>query len=120
LVAAQSHRSLTEPVSPLARQTFRNADAIASVLAEQAAYADQAWDLAELRREFPWPGVPTILLTAAEKGGTRWIAKQAELAELLTAAQIVVEDSRHLIMIDRPDVVAQAVRALREAGDDHG
>jgi poly(3-hydroxyoctanoate) depolymerase len=120
LVAAQSHRSVTEPVSPLTRQTFRNAEAIASVLAEQAAYADQAWDLAELRRGYPWPAVPTILLTAAEKGGARWIAKQAELAELLKAAHIVVEDSRHLIMIDRPDVVAQAVRALREGGNDHG
>jgi len=39
---------------------------------------------------------------------------------MLKAPQIVVEDSRHLIMIDRPDVVAQAVRALREGGDDHG
>ena len=120
LVAAQSHRSVTEPVSPLTRQTFRNAEAIASVLAEQAAYPKQAWDLAELRKDYPWPGVPTVVLTAAEKGGTRWIAKQAELAEMLNAAQIVVEDSRHLIMIDRPDVVAQAVRALREGRDDHG
>ena len=39
---------------------------------------------------------------------------------MLNADQIVVEDSRHLIMIDRPDVVAQAVRALREGRDDHG
>ena len=120
LVAAQSHRSVTEPVSPLTRQTFRNAEAIASVLAEQAAYPKQAWDLAELRKDYPWPGVPTVVLTAAEKGGARWIAQQTELAEMLNAAQIVVEDSRHLIMIDRPDVVAQAVRALREGRDDHG
>jgi pimeloyl-ACP methyl ester carboxylesterase len=120
LVAAQSHRCVTEPVSPLTKRTFRNAEAIASVLAEQAAYAEQAWDLAELRKDYPWPGVPTVVLTAAEKGGARWIAMQAGLAEMLKAAQIVVEDSRHLIMIDRPDVVAQAVRALREGGDDHG
>ena len=114
LVAAQSHRSLTEPVSSLTRQTFRNAETIATVLAEHGAYAKQAWDLAELRKAHPWPGVPTIVLTAAEKAGARWIAKQADLAEMLEAPQIVVDDSRHLIMIDRPDVVAQAVRALRE------
>jgi pimeloyl-ACP methyl ester carboxylesterase len=120
LVAAQSHRSGTEPVSSVTRQTFRNAETIASVLAEQAAYAEQAWDLAEFRKDYPWPGVPTVVLTAAEKGGARWIVKQAELAEMLKAPQIVVEDSRHLIMIDRPDVVAQAVRALHEGRDDHG
>ena len=120
LVAAQSHRRVTAPVSSSTRQTFRDPDTIASVLAEQAAYGEQAWDLAELRMDHDWPKVPTIVLTAAEKGGARWIAEQAELAEMLNARQIVVADSRHLIMIDRPDVVAQAVRGLRELGDDHG
>jgi poly(3-hydroxyoctanoate) depolymerase len=119
LVAAQSHRRLTEPVDSLTKQTFRDPDTIASVLAEQAAYTGQAWDLAELRKSYVWPGVSTIVLTAAEKGGARWIAKQAQLAEILNARQVVVEDSRHLIMIDRPDVVAQAVRGLGERGDDH-
>jgi poly(3-hydroxyoctanoate) depolymerase len=129
LVAAQSHRRLTDPVDSLTKQTFRDPDTIASVVAEQAAYAEQAWDLAELREEYVWPGVPTIVLTAAEKGGARWIAKQAQLAEILNARQIVVEDSRHLIMVDRPDVVAEAVRGLfapsrpsrlPDRGDDHG
>jgi pimeloyl-ACP methyl ester carboxylesterase len=119
LVAAQSHRRVTAPVSSLTRQTFRDPDTIASILAEQAAYGEQAWDLAELRRDHDWPKVPTIVLTAAEKGGARWIAEQAELAAMLNARQIVVEDSHHLIMVDRPDVVAQAVRGLRELGDDH-
>jgi pimeloyl-ACP methyl ester carboxylesterase len=111
---------LTEPVDSLSKQTFRDPDTIASVVAEQAAYAEQAWDLAELRKEYIWPAVPTIVLTAAEKRGGRWIAKQAQLAEILNARQVVVEDSRHLIMIDRPDVVAEAVRGLPERGDDHG
>jgi pimeloyl-ACP methyl ester carboxylesterase len=119
LVAAQSHRRVTAPISSLTRQTFREPDAIASVLAEQAAYSEQAWNLAELRTYHDWPKVPTIVLTAAEKGGARWIAQQAKLAEMLNARQIVVADSRHLIMMDRPDVVAQAVRGLRELGDDH-
>ena len=120
LVAAQSHRRFVEPVSPMARRTFRDPDTIASVLAEQAAYAEQAGDLAQLRETSRWPAIPTIVLSAAAGRGARWIADQAGLATLLNARQIVVADSRHLIMIDRPDVVAEAVRALRGTEDDHG
>ena len=120
LFAAQSHHRFTEPVSPLVRQTFRDPDTIASVLAEQAAYPEQAWDLAQVRERFGWPQIPTIVLTAAAGGRTRWIAKQARLATLLNARQVVVADSRHLIMIDRPDVLDEAVRALLGKSNDHG
>jgi len=120
LAAAQSHRRFVEPVNPMARRTFRHPDTIASVLAEQAAYAEQAWELAQLRESSRWPAIPTVVLSAAAGRGGRWIADQARLATLLNARQIVVADSRHLIMIDRPDVVAEAVRALRGAEDDHG
>ena len=120
LFAAQSHHRFTEPVSPIVRQTFRDPDTIASVLAEQAAYSEQAWDLAQVRERFGWPQIPTIVLTAAAGGRTRWIAKQARLATLLNARQVVVADSRHLIMIDRPDVLDEAVRALLGENNDHG
>jgi pimeloyl-ACP methyl ester carboxylesterase len=120
LVAAQSHRRFVEPVNPVALRTFRDPDTIASVLAEQAAYPEQAWELAQLRESSRWPTIPTVVLTAAAGRGGRWIADQARLATLLNARQIVVADSRHLIMIDRPDVVADAIRALRGAEDDHG
>jgi poly(3-hydroxyoctanoate) depolymerase len=119
LVVAQSHRRLSEPVSPLVRRTFRDPETIASVLAEQAAYADQAWDLARLRENSTWPEISTIVLTAAAVRGGRWIAKQARLATLLNARQVVVQDSHHLIMLDRPDAVAHAVRALRNMEADH-
>jgi poly(3-hydroxyoctanoate) depolymerase len=119
LVVAQSHRQLSEPVSPLVRRTFRDPETIASVLAEQAAYADQAWDLARLRENSTWPEISTIVLTAAAVRGGRWIAKQARLATLLNARQVVVQDSHHLIMLDRPDAVAHAVRALRNMEADH-
>ena len=120
LFAAQSHHRFTEPVSPLVRQTFRDPDTIASVLAEQAAYPEQAWDLAQVRERFGWPQIPTIVLTAAAGGRTRWIAKQARLATLLDARQVVVAVSHHLIMIDRPDVLDEAVRALLGKSNDHG
>jgi pimeloyl-ACP methyl ester carboxylesterase len=117
LFAAQSHRGLTEPVSPLVKRTFRDPDTIASVIAEQAAYADQAWDLAQIRESFAWPHILTIVLTAGTR--TRWVARQARLADVLGARQVVVADSRHLIMIDRPDVVAEAVGVLLGGHDDH-
>ena len=120
LFSAQSHHRFFDPVRPLARRTFREPDTIASVLAEQAAYAEQAWDLAQLRKTLRWPEIPTIVLTAAAGTPSRWIADQARLAATLNAGHIVVEDSRHLIMIDRPDVVAEAVRALRITEGDHG
>jgi pimeloyl-ACP methyl ester carboxylesterase len=120
LFAAQSHHRFTEPVSPQVRETFRDPDTIASVLAEQAAYPEQAWDLAQLRERFAWPQIPTIVLTAAAGGRTRWIAKQARLATLLDARQVVVADSHHLIMLDRPDVLDEAVRALLGKSNDHG
>ena len=120
LFAAQSHHGFFDPVRPLARRTFREPDTIASVLAEQAAYPEQAWDLARLRDTHHWPDTPTIVLTAAARKAASWITDQARLAAILNARHIVVEDSHHLIMIDRPDVVAGAVRALRGTEDAHG
>ena len=56
--------------------------------------------------------IPTVVLTAAGDGGARWVANQRRLAELLGARQVVIDDSRHLIMLDRPDAVADAIRSL--------
>lgn len=119
VVSAQSRRrTMLDPVSPLSRDTYRRPDAVASVIAEQAAYATQAVDLAKLRETLPWPGTPTVVLTAAGDGGGSGVADQRRLAELLGARQHVIEDSRHLVMIDRPDMVAEQIRAFVDVGDD--
>jgi pimeloyl-ACP methyl ester carboxylesterase len=112
LVATQSNRRLSDELSPVAKAIFRDPDAVASVVAEQAAYAKQVWALAELRRTTSWPAPPTVVLTAAGDGGPRWVADQARLARLLAARHVVRDDSRHLMMIDRPEVVADAIRAV--------
>jgi pimeloyl-ACP methyl ester carboxylesterase len=91
LFAAQSHHRFTEPVSPLVRQTFRDPDTIASVLAEQAAYPERPGT--SLRSGTIWlPQIPTIVLTAAAGGRTRWIAKQARLATCFQRAAGRVAD----------------------------
>jgi pimeloyl-ACP methyl ester carboxylesterase len=106
---------LTSARPPAQREVFRRPDAVAAVLAEQAAYHTQVADLDAVRRMAPWPGVPVTVLTAAGDGGRSWPRLQAELAERLGAEHVTVADAKHLLMVDRPDVVADAVRARTRA-----
>lgn len=112
LVAAQSRQRVFGHTPAIAKQVFRSGDATASVIAEQGAYSQQVFDLAELRTAAPLPPVVVVVLTAGQ-GGEQWVTDQSRLAQLLKGRQVVVQDSRHLIMIDRPDLVADAVRAVR-------
>lgn len=120
LVALQSRRRRMLDSTPAWQQeVYAEPDAAASVVAEQAAYGSQVWDLARLRARLPMPGCPVLVLTAAADENESWVRKQAALADLVGGRQIVVDDSRHLIMIDRPELVADAVRALRgQVGED--
>lgn len=95
---------------PGARALFQRPDTLASVVAEQAAYADQLADLETLLGSTTWPGTPAVVLTAGTRQG--WVRKQRVLAHRLGARQVVVDDSRHLMMLDRPDAVADAILAL--------
>lgn len=121
LVANQSRRRrISDPVSDRAKATYRRGDTVASVVAEQGAYGQQVLDLARLRASTRWPGIPTVVLTATADGGPSWVGDQTRLAELLGARQVVLEDARHLIMIDRPDSVVDAIRSLIPAEEpDH-
>jgi len=116
ITAAQSRRRVFAPMPQVAKRAYRSRDAVASVVAEQAAYAAQVWDLAAVRSTYPWPGIPVVVLTAAGGGGAEGVRDQARLAELLGGSQVVAEDSQHLIMIDRPDLVVEAIQTVsREA-----
>lgn len=111
LSSVQSSRlRVTTPRPDFQRAVYREPDAIASVIAEQAAYAAQVADLAALRNEIAWPELPVRVLTAAGEGDHSWVRAQAWLAEQLRAEHAVVSGSRHLMMIDRPDAIAAAVR----------
>ena len=118
LVSAQSRRRrIFDPVDELANATYRRGDTVASVIAEQAAYGQQLFDLEQVRRDHRWPGPPTVVLTAAGDGGSSWVQDQRRLAELLSGRHLVVADSRHLRLLDRPDQVADAVRSLVQGQD---
>jgi pimeloyl-ACP methyl ester carboxylesterase len=95
---------------PGAQELFRRPDTLATIVAEQAAYGDQLADLQDLLGTTTWPGTPGVVLTAGTRAG--WLRKQRLLAHRIGARQVVVDDSRHLMMVDRPDAVADAVLAL--------
>lgn len=93
---------------------YRDPDALAMGVAEATAYPTQAWDLLGVRGSHPMPPVPVVVLTAlVAPEAPDWVQRQYRYAQLLGARQVVVEDSNHLMMIDRPDVVAAAARAVR-------
>ena len=95
---------------PGTEELFRRPDTLATLVAEQAAYGDQLADLEDLLETTTWPGTPSVVLTAGNRTG--WVRKQRVLAHRIGAEQVVVDDSRHLMMVDRPDAVADAVLGL--------
>jgi pimeloyl-ACP methyl ester carboxylesterase len=110
-VWSQSQRlRLSYSRPPGAHELFRRPDTLASIVAEQAAYADQLADLETLLETTTWPGTPSVVLTAGTRAG--WVRKQRVLTHRLGARHVVVHDSRHLMMVDRPDAVADAVVSL--------
>lgn len=118
MVWAQSRRlHLANAQPPRAREVFTRPDSLASIVAEQAAYAQQLADLQDLVATTGWPDdLPSLVLTAGTRAG--WVRKQRVLADRLAARQVVVDDSRHLMMVDRPDVVTDAILSLvREEPD---
>lgn len=121
LTATQSsRRRLLDPTSDEAKEVFRHPEAAASVIAEQAAYGRQVQDLARLREALSFPDVPVVVLTAAADGGSPWVEDQRLLAELLGGRQVVSEQSRHLMMIDRPELISDAISSVRGTSAEPG
>ncbi len=113
LSASQSRRlQLFDDVSPAARTAYRDPDTVAMVVAEQAAYDRQLADLDQLRATNDLPEIPVRVVTAAADGGESWVRAQDALARRLHGEQVVLPDSRHLVMLDRPDALAAAIDAV--------
>ncbi|MFP3990917.1 alpha/beta hydrolase [Streptomyces sp. E11-3] len=92
----------------LVRRTYGTSNSARAILTEYASYHDQAAELAALRREFPLPPHSPVTVLAAGDN-RRWLERQAHLATELHAHFRVVEPSGHLVMLDRPTEVADAV-----------
>lgn len=114
MVNLQSHRHVFAQLNGETQAVYHDREAAAMAVAEMAAFDRQATDLVGLRKRVPWPQLPVIVLTATADGDAHWVDDQRRLADLLGGRQLLADDSRHLIMIDRPDLVAQAVHAMHE------
>ena len=97
------------------RLAYDSPDALAMSLAESIAYRSQAWELLRVRAEHPMPDCPVIVLSAETTGEPDGLRRQRRLADQLGGRQIVVGSSKHLMMIDRPQVIARAVRECLDA-----
>lgn len=104
-----------DPVPNALDAVYASGDTLASIVAELAAYRGQAVALRALRA-VGFPAVPVRVLAATYGHGAEraaaWSAATAALAAELSAVHEVLPDAAHLAMLDRPDAVAVAVRAL--------
>jgi pimeloyl-ACP methyl ester carboxylesterase len=88
---------------------------LGALLVELAGYRLMAADLLATRRHHPFPDVPLCVITALGdvRDGGAWEHAHAEIAALSPrGAQIVLPDAGHMIPIDHPDIVAEAVASL--------
>ncbi|MFI6279068.1 alpha/beta fold hydrolase [Streptomyces sp. NPDC050988] len=92
----------------LVRRAYSTSRFLHAVLAENGRYRDQAVELDSLRGRSPLDA-PVTVLAAYEGGSPRWLDRQRALAERLGGAFRVSEPAGHLVMLDRPQDVADAI-----------
>lgn len=97
----------------LVRRCYRTGRVWRGALLENSRYPDMAAELAALRAAHPLTAPATVLAGhdgSPGRSGLGWSARQAALADRIGARFEVAEPSGHLVMLDRPDQVARAVR----------
>lgn len=114
LIVALASETRQDPDPRLARAVYRSSRVAATTVNELISYRPVAVELLELRCERGFPDVPVrILVGAAGPGADRWVERQRQFAGLFPGAEVVeLRDAKHLIASDRPDAVADAVRAV--------
>ncbi len=105
---SQSSRGISRMARDGLASVYRDPQAIAMAVAESFAFGQQAWDLQVMREQRPLRPVPTVLLTAAASSESG-ISNGSRLAGLLRGGHVVVDDCKHMMMIDQPAVVARVV-----------
>ncbi|MGV9775351.1 alpha/beta fold hydrolase [Streptosporangium sp. NPDC003464] len=106
LVLPAAHR-LVMGADGRARAVYGRGRVLAAVVAEWLAYPDMAAELGELRRSHPFPEVPVVILSAGPEDRCH-----QELAGLLDAKLILLPGTGHEVQLERPEVIAEAVRML--------
>lgn len=92
----------------LVRRCYATSRVLNGALLENTHYRAVAAELLALRERHPLPpGVPVTVLAAP--ASTRWTGRQRALADLLGARFEAVPGTGHLMMLDRPQALAEAV-----------
>ncbi|QXJ24146.1 alpha/beta hydrolase [Actinomadura graeca] len=108
-----------EPVpASVVRSVYGRGTVLGTVMAEEIAYREMAADLESLRERRPFPPVPLAVITAL--GDVKDPEKAREWSDghrLLAAmsphgSQVELPDALHMVHLDRPDAVADAVAAV--------
>jgi pimeloyl-ACP methyl ester carboxylesterase len=109
-----SRRGQVVPGS-VVRSVYGRGQVLGTVLTEYVAYGEMAADLAALREHRRLPAVPLVVLTAlgdlpAQEEARRWSACHARLAAMSPyGRQVRLPQCPHMVQLDRPDAVADAV-----------
>lgn len=109
---AMTRLQTAEPLSASLREvistTYADPEALAAVAAEFVDYRQQANDLIALRDHHELVTVPTTILTARKDFTSE---EQRRYAARFEARQVIVQHSRHLVMLDAPRAVVAAINA---------
>ncbi|MFA1548726.1 alpha/beta fold hydrolase [Actinomadura chokoriensis] len=103
------------------RSVYGRGTVIGTVIAEELAYRETAADLVRLRERHPFPDVPLVVVTAlgdvGDPGKKReWAEGHERLARMSPrGSRVELPDALHMVPLDRPDVVADAVADVRGA-----
>ena len=107
-----TERGDTAPAA-FARAVYTRPHVLGAILAEHATYRQLAADLLALRESTGFPPIPLQVITALGDAGPGWERAHAELASLSPyGRQVVLSGAGHMVQIDRPEVVAEAVERL--------
>ncbi|WP_412542101.1 alpha/beta fold hydrolase [Longispora sp. K20-0274] len=99
------------------RAVFGSARVLGTAVKELLSYRDVAADLLALRAATAFPAVPVVVLTALgdvadPAEAAEWRDGHAALAALLGGRQEVLADARHMLQVDRPELVVAAIREV--------
>ncbi|WP_395110906.1 alpha/beta fold hydrolase [Actinomadura sp. SCN-SB] len=99
----------------LVRDVYGRGTVLGTIVAEEFAYREMATDLAALRERRPFPPIPLVVLTALGDvrdtgGGREWSRGHRLLAAMSPRGrQVELPGARHMLQLDRPDAIADAV-----------
>lgn len=103
------------------RSVYRRGETLVAAAAEELAFRDFAAALAKSRATTPAPEVPVVVLTAVgtdpkSRDSRYWIAAHRRLAALFPRGRHeIVRGAKHMMHIDRPEVIVREVNRLLAA-----